>query len=306
MQKNKAGSFGSIKNHLNSIYDSEKINTDLYARKIKKLISDFNISNKLQKEFNWSEDTVLLISYADSIYSSKKNNTLKTLKSFHKDYFDNVFDCVHILPFFPSSGDGGFSVMDHGEVDKKYGDWKDIKLYSKNKNIMADIVINHSSSKGIWFQNFLKGQEPGKDHFFIIDDKFNTTNVIRTRDHNLAQRFKVNGTYKNLWCTFSEDQIDLNFKNPDVLLDFIKIIIDLIDKGVLILRLDAVGFLWKETSTECLNLPQTHSIIKILRNVVDSLNIKAKIVTETNLPRKENLSYFGDSDEAHWLSLIHI
>tara|TARA_B000000609_G_scaffold135620_1_gene111362 strand:+ start:2464 stop:4209 length:1746 start_codon:yes stop_codon:yes gene_type:complete len=301
MQKNKAGSFGSIKNHLNSIYDSEKINTDLYARKIKKLISDFNISNKLQKEFNWSEDTVLLISYADSIYSSKKNNTLKTLKSFHKDYFDNVFDCVHILPFFPSSGDGGFSVMDHGEVDKKYGDWKDIKLYSKNKNIMADIVINHSSSKGIWFQNFLKGQEPGKNHFFIIEDKFDTTNVIRTRDHNLSQRFKVNGTYKNLWCTFSEDQIDLNFKNPDVLLDFIRIIIDLIDKGVLILRLDAVGFLWKETSTECLNLPQTHSIIKILRNVVDSLNIKAKIVTETNLPRKENLSYFGDSDEAHWI-----
>ena len=108
MQKNKAGSFGSIKNHLNSIYDFEKINTDLYARKIKKLISDFNISNKLQKEFNWSEDTVLLISYADSIYSSKKNNTLKTLKSFHKDYFDNVFNCVHILRFFPSSGDGGF------------------------------------------------------------------------------------------------------------------------------------------------------------------------------------------------------
>ena len=187
MQKNKAGSFGSIKNHLNSIYDSEKINTDLYARKIKKLISDFNISNKLKKEFNWSDDTVLLISYADSLYSSKKNNTLKTLKSFHKDYFDNVFNCVHILPFFPSSGDGGFSVMDHGEVDKKYGDWKDIKLYSKNKNIMADIVINHSSSKGIWFQNFLKGKEPGKNHFFIIEDKFDTTNVIRTRDHNLSQ-----------------------------------------------------------------------------------------------------------------------
>ena len=92
--------------------------------------------------------------------------------------------------------------MDHGEVDKKYGDWKDIKLYSKNKNIMADIVINHSSSKGIWFQNFFKGQEPGKNHFFIIEDKFDTTNVIRTRDHNLSQRFKVNGTYKNLWCTF--------------------------------------------------------------------------------------------------------
>ena len=99
---------------------------------------------------------------------------------------------------------------------------------------MADIVINHSSSKGIWFQNFLKGQDPGKNHFFIIEDKFDTTNVIRTRDHNLAQRFKVKGVYKNLWCTFSEDQVDLNFKNQDVLLNFIKIIIGFMDKEIFI------------------------------------------------------------------------
>ena len=301
MEKAKKNFLKIIKSNLNLIYDADQVDINLYSKKIKTIISDFNSSHKSKKEFDWSESTILLISYADSIYSDDKKNTIRVLKSFHKKYFENIFDCIHLLPFFPSSGDGGFSVKDHNEVDKKYGDWKDIKSYSQNKNIMADIVINHSSSKGVWFKNFLKDQSPGKDYFFIVDNKFDTSNVIRTRDHKLIQKFNVNGIDKNLWCTFSEDQIDLNFKNPDVLLDFIKIIIDLIDRGILILRLDAVGFLWKESGTECLNLPQTHLIIKLLRSVIDNLNVKAKIVTETNLPRKENLSYFGESDEAHWI-----
>ena len=166
---------------------------------------------------------------------------------------------------------------------------------------MADIVINHASSQGLWFKNYLKEKKPGKDFFFSIDDDFKTSNVIRTRDHKLIQKFKVANKNKKLWCTFSNDQIDLNFKNPEVLLVFIELIINFINKGISILRLDAVGFLWKETNTECLNLPQTHLIIKLLRSVVDCLNIESVLVTETNLPRKENLSYFGNNDEAHWI-----
>ena len=128
---------------------------------------------------------------------------------------------------------------------------------------MADIVINHASSKGVWFKNFLKNKDPGKDYFFSVDRKFNTKKVIRPREHPLLQKFKMYDSQKKLWCTFSPDQVDLNFKNPDVLIDFVKIMMTFISKGISIFRLDAVGYLWKETNTECVNLPQTHQIIKL-------------------------------------------
>ena len=288
-----------VKEKLQLLY--ENIDINLYEKKIKELINSFNIENSEIKNFVLSQNTVLLICYADSIYFKDKNKTLNTLKKFHTSFLKDVFNCIHILPFFPSSGDGGFSVKDHNLVDRKFGNWNDIKSFSKDVNIMADIVINHASSKSLWFKNYLEDKEPGKDYFFSIDNGFKTSNVIRTRDHQLIQKFKVSNNYKNLWCTFSKDQIDLNFRNPEVLLTFIEIIINFINKGVSILRLDAVGFLWKKSNTECLNLPETHLIIKLIRSIIDCLNIKPIIVTETNLPRKENLSYFGKGDEAHWI-----
>ena len=295
--------FREISDKLILLYnnDENKIDINFYDKKIKELIGKFNKENPLINNFDLSENTVVLISYADNIYLNNKKQTLKTLKKFHNSFLKDVFNCVHILPFFPSSGDGGFSVKDHNKVEESFGTWKDIKSFAKDINIMADIVINHASSQGLWFKNYLKEKKPGKDFFFSIDDDFKTSNVIRTRDHKLIQKFKVANKNKKLWCTFSNDQIDLNFKNPEVLLVFIELIINFINKGISILRLDAVGFLWKETNTECLNLPQTHLIIKLLRSVVDCLNIESVLVTETNLPRKENLSYFGNNDEAHWI-----
>ena len=138
---------------------------------------------------------------------------------------------------------------------------------------MADIVINHASSQGLWFKNYLKEMKPGKDFFFSIDDDFKTSNVIRTRDHKLIQKFKVANKNKKLWCTFSNDQIDLNFKNPKVLMRFIKIMINLACHGVSIFRLDAIAYLWKESGTKCINLKQTHEIIKLLRIICNSLHL---------------------------------
>ena len=296
-------SFNDIKNKLILIYDNneDNININYYENKIKSLITNFNKVHNSPIKFEWSQKTALLISYADNIYLDEQKNTIKVLEKFHNIFLKDVFNCVHILPFFPSSGDGGFSVKDHNKVEKRYGKWKDIKSFSKSANIMADIVINHASSQGKWFQNYLKNKNPGINYFFTIDEEFDISKVVRTRDHNLIQNIKINNENKKLWCTFSEDQIDLNFQNPDVLITFIEIIIYFISKGILIIRLDAVGFLWKESKTECLNLPKTHYIIKLLRLVINCLNIRPVIVTETNLPRKENLSYFGTNDEAHWI-----
>ncbi len=166
---------------------------------------------------------------------------------------------------------------------------------------MADIVINHSSARGLWFKNFLKNKRPGKNYFLKVGSKFNTSKVVRPRDHKLLKKINIFNRTDYLWRTFSSDQIDLDFRNPSVLLRFVKIMFHLIENGVSIFRLDAIAYLWKKSGTKCINLYQTHEIIKLFRIIVNSLNVQSIIITETNLPEKENLSYFGKNDEANWI-----
>ena len=274
-----------------------KQNIDLLKNEIVQLIEDFNKKNRLNK-INISEKTSLIISYGDNIYSSQ-SSSMKIFQKFFQKNLEKLFDTIHFLPFYPSSSDSGFAVKDHYQIDKKIGNWSDLKKISKSKKIMADVVINHASARGLWFKNFLKRKKPGKDYFLTVNSKFNTSKVVRPRDHKLLKKIKIFEKNDYLWRTFSPDQIDLNFKNPSVLLRFIKIIIYLINNGVTIFRLDAIAYLWKLNGTKCINLSQTHEIIKLLRVVTNLLNVQTLIITETNIPNHENLSYFGNNNEAH-------
>ena len=276
-----------------------KQNIDLLKNEIVQLIEDFNKKNRLNK-INISEKTSLVISYGDNIYSSQ-SSSMKIFQKFFQKNLEKLFDTIHFLPFYPSSSDSGFAVKDHYQIDRKIGNWSDLKKISKSKKIMADVVINHASARGLWFKNFLKRKKPGKDYFLTVNSKFNTSKVVRPRDHKLLKKIKIFEKNDYLWRTFSPDQIDLNFKNPSVLLRFIKIIIYLINNGVTIFRLDAIAYLWKQNGTKCINLSQTHEIIKLLRVVTSLLNVQTLIITETNLPEKENLSYFGKNNEANWI-----
>ncbi|NNL56690.1 MAG: alpha-amylase, partial [Pseudomonadales bacterium] len=103
----------------------------------------------------------------------------------------------------------------------------------------------------------------------------------------------------HVWCTFSHDQVDLDFGTPDVLLEFIRIIRLYLDNGVTTFRLDAVAFLWKQAGTNCINLEQTHEIVRLLRTLIEHACAEAIIITETNIPNRENLAYFGNANEAH-------
>ena len=291
----------SIRSKLNNIYKIllSKKDIDYIENEIVQIIKYFNKKNQKKKK-KISERTTLIICYGDSVYSKKKKS-IKVFQNFFQKKLKNCFNTIHFLPFYPSSSDSGFAVKDHYQVDKKLGNWLDIKNISNSNSVMADMVINHSSARGLWFKNFLKKKEPGKDYFLTVDSKFNTSNVVRPRDHKLLKKIKIFKKSDYLWRTFSPDQIDLNFKNPSVLIQFIKIMLHLINNGVTIFRLDAIAYLWKENGTKCINLKQTHEIIKLLRNVIDLLNIQTKIITETNLPEKENLSYLGKNDEANWI-----
>ena len=291
----------NIRSKLVNIYKTifSKKDISYFESEIIHLINNFNEKNPKKKK-SISEKTTLVICYGDSVYSEKKKS-IRVFQSFFQKKLKNYFNTIHFLPFYPSSSDSGFAVKDHYKVDNKLGNWLDIKSISKSTNVMADMVINHSSARGLWFKNFLKKKEPGKDYFLTVDNKFDTSKVIRPRDHTLLKKIKIFNQSDYLWRTFSPDQIDLNFRNPSVLIQFIKIMIHLINNGVTIFRLDAIAYLWKENGTKCINLKQTHEIIKLLRNIINLLNIQTTIITETNLPENENLSYFGKNDEANWI-----
>ena len=289
----------SLKKIFNKIYRSESNINKLYIREIIYLINKYN-KNKKKEDLKINESTSLLICYGNSVTDGNKKS-LKVFNKFYKKHLKNNFDSVHFLPFYPSSSDSGFAVKDHYKIDPRLGSWRDVKKITKSCNVMADLVINHSSARGLWFSNFLKNKSPGKDYFFTVDKNFNSKKVIRPREHKLLKKIKLSDETKYLWRTFSPDQIDLNFKNPKVLIRFIKIIFNLINNGVRIFRLDAIAYLWKENGNTCINHTNTHNIIKFIRLVCNLLKTECIIITETNLPEKENLSYFGNNDEANWI-----
>ena len=289
-----------LKNKFNDIYSVVKSSNELYVNEIIQLINNYNKKNKYKSNLKVTEKTTMVISYGNSI-TDGNIKSLKAFNKFFKKYLNNSFNTIHFLPFYPSSSDSGFAVKDHYKIDPRLGSWSNINSISKNASIMADLVINHSSARGLWFSNFLKNKSPGKDYFFTVDKKFNSSKVIRPREHKLLKKIKLFDKNRYLWRTFSPDQIDLNFQNPKVLMRFIKIILNLISHGVKIFRLDAIAYLWKQNGTSCINHQKTHNIIKLIRAICDLLKTKTIIITETNLPEKENLSYFGNNDESNWV-----
>ena len=249
----------------------------------------------------WSEKTAVLITYANSITTTNNTSPLSSLEKFFSSKCQKFIDTVHILPFFPSSSDDGFAVKDYYNVDDEFGDWKDIINISKSFRVMADVVINHGSSEGVWFKNFIKGEGRGHDYFLSFDNTFDITEVVRPRTSPLLNTFDTHDGTRYLWCTFSKDQVDYNFNNPKVINEFVEIILYYLKMGITIFRFDAVAFLWKRIGTSCMNLEKTHEIIRLFRTIIDYLSPYTVLVTETNTPAAENVSYFGNGNEAHWI-----
>lgn len=246
----------------------------------------------------WSQQDCLLITYGDSI-ADVDEAPLKTLHRFLNQHLSDVMSAVHILPFCPFSSDDGFAVIDYNQVDPKLGDWSHIGDMAGDYRLMADIVINHVSSQSDWFQNYGEGVEPGASYFIEAGEDEDLSEVVRPRASPLLRPTQTPDGIRHVWCTFSHDQVDLNFRNPSVLMEFLKVIRLYVEHGVSIFRLDAVGFLWKEPGTSCMHLPQTHEVVRLLRTIVDAYQPGTLLITETNVPNHENLTYFGNQNEAH-------
>ncbi len=243
-------------------------------------------------EFVTEKDAVL-ITYGDSIKEEGKA-PLQSLHEFLNENIGDKLSGVHILPFYPFSSDDGFSVIDYYEVNKDLGDWEDIKSLSGSYDLMFDGVINHISAKSEWFQEYLKGNEKYKEYFVEADPSLDYSKVTRPRALPLLTEFETANGPKHVWTTFSEDQIDLNYRNPDLFLQIAELLLFYISKGAKMIRLDAIGFMWKEMGTTCIHLEETHQIIQTYRDVVDALAPEVILITETNVPHKDNVSYFGN------------
>lgn len=248
----------------------------------------------------WSEKDCLLITYADT-FLERQTKPLNNLNSFLTIDLNKIFRMIHILPFFPYSSDDGFAVMDYEKVRDDLGDWKDIRKLSDSFKIVGDVVINHISRQHNWFQQFIESKEPGKNFIKTCPPGTDVTKVIRPRNSDLLSETDTVDGKRLVWCTFSHDQIDLDFSKPEMLIEFIKLFKFYYDQGIRIYRLDAVGFIWKESGTSCLNLPKVHELVKLIRAVTDIAPEPILLLTETNVPNHENLQYFGNGNEAHMI-----
>jgi len=285
----------TLLNHLTFLYGET-----LSARLIERTMNLLETYRPRIRERNskLTERDSILITYGDQVQHTNEK-PLQTLKKFCDLYLHGIISGMHILPFYPWTSDDGFSVVDYRQIDPSLGDWEDLSVM-QNFRLMFDGVINHISSQSEWFQKFLEDDPRYKDFFITIEGDPDLSQVVRPRVLPLLTGFETPSGNKKVWTTFSTDQIDLNFKNPEVLLEILDILLFYIERGAAFIRLDAIAYLWKEISTTCIHLPQTHAIIQFLRAAISEVAPHVQIITETNVPHSDNISYFGNgANEAH-------
>ena len=283
---------------VNSLKDLYGDHAESVFTSIKRLVEKYK-PEIVNIEDSLSEKDIILITYGDIIQKQDQLH-LQTLKEFIDAYCLPEINSTHILPFYPYTSDDGFSVTDYFAVDSDLGTWDDVSRLSENSNLMFDAVVNHMSKSSEWFKSFLAEEEGFQDFFIEVDPNKDVSKVVRPRALPLLTAFTdIKGKEKHIWTTFSEDQVDLNYASPHVFIAVLEVLLFYVSKGAKYIRLDAIAFLWKKIGTSCIHLTETHEIIKLYRKIIESVTRNVFIITETNVPHKENISYFGNGyDEA--------
>ena len=286
----------AVKQLLNRIYGEET--GKLALERLVPIIDKFPTAPGIKNEF-FSEKDIVLITYGDTL-NKDGQAPIATLHEFALEYLKGALSTVHFLPFFPYSSDDGFSVMDFFAINPDLGSWEDVKAMGNDFELMFDYVVNHFSSRSQWFANYLADESGYEDFAIDVDPATDLSMVTRPRSLPLLSEYeKQDGRKVHLWTTFSADQIDFNFKSLDVLTRMVEVLLFYVQNGAKILRQDAIAYLWKEIGTACIHLNQTHDMVKLFRAILDLVAPDVMIITETNVPHDENISYFGKGrDEA--------
>lgn len=282
---------GAVQHLLKKIYGAKTGN--LAFDNILPIIERFPLRKGRERGY-FSQEDVFLITYSDTL-KKKGERPLETLYKFAVQQFKDVFSTIHILPFSPFSSDDGFSVIDFFTVNPEVGTWEDIRRLGKDFQLMFDLVLNHVSAKSMWFQNYLAEKPNYEDLAIEVDPLADLSLVTRPRSLPLLTRFKKTSDEPvYVWTTFSADQIDLNYKSLEVLKQMVKALLFYVEQGATSIRLDAVAYIWKEIGTTCIHLPQAHQLVQLFRSILNVVAPDVLLITETNVPHYENMSYFGD------------
>lgn len=282
---------GELRALLRSIYGPDK---GLEAERwITELLTRIKTPAHVPGASELTELDALLIAYADHVQEPGVA-PLRTLSGFCERHLAGVVSGVHLLPFYPWSSDDGFSVKDYYAVAPEYGTWEDIASFRPRFDLMLDAVFNHASAQGGWFQRFLREESEFKDFFVTVQGECDITHVVRPRALPLLTEFQSARGPVKVWTTFSDDQVDLNVRNPRVLVALLEVLLFYVRQGARFIRLDAIAYLCKEGGTSCIHLPATHAVVQVFRAVLDLAAPHVQLITETNVPHTDNISYFGD------------
>ncbi len=262
---------------------------------VKHLLASHQRPHPFATGSHWSENDAWLITYADQ-FQTQGSAPLASLHSFYNSRLRPWINGVHILPFYPWSSDDGYSVIDYSKVDPRYGTWADIEGLAADTRVMFDAVINHVSAGSRWFLSYLAGDPEYQEFFLSFSPDTDLSKVVRPRTTPLLTPFETSNGKSWVWTTFSADQIDLNYRSPELLLQVLEVLLGYAARGASMIRLDAVQFLWKEIGETSINMPQGHRVIQLLRACLDEMYSDVVIVTETNVPHHENISYFGGGE----------
>lgn len=282
-----------ILENLEKIFERETALT--VSKQILKRIQVFRKKHVSSQDFRFSQKDIVLITYADQ-FRIQGQNAIKGLQWFAGEYLAGKFNTIHILPFFPYSSDDGFSVIDYYQVAGDLGGWEDIRSLAEHFRLMVDGVFNHVSRRSCWFQAYLSGDPRYRNYFIEVDPATDLSAVVRPRTLPLLTAVKTEMGERHVWTTFSDDQIDLNYADPQVFLEIIDVLLFYVGQGARVIRIDAVPFLWKQIGTDCIHRPQTHAIIKVMRAVLDAVALGVILITESNVPFEDNISYLGEID----------
>jgi sucrose phosphorylase len=273
----------------------ERLMKVYYAHKTPEILAD---DATFDPRARFDERDVVLITYGDLI-TAPGRSPLQALGELLDTFMRGSINTVHLLPFFPYSSDRGFAIVDYEDVDPRLGTWEEVEHLGGRFRLMFDGVFNHVSAKSRWFQRFLNGR-PGFEEFFVA---FNTRDaigpdhlklILRPRTSDLLTRFQTMSGPRWVWTTFGPDQVDLNFKNPRVLQRVLEVLLYYVRRGADLIRLDAITYVWRELGTRCAHLRETHALVQLFRAILDAVAPQVALVTETNVPHVENVSYFGD------------
>ncbi|QDT36328.1 sugar phosphorylase [Stratiformator vulcanicus] len=269
---------------------------DEVAGRLDELAGRYTDLPKRDADGLWDERDIVLITYGDQVRGGEGAALAAQTKFLLDHGLKDGLSTVHLLPCFPYSSDDGFSVIDYREIDPDVGTWDDVAALGEQFDVMYDLVLNHCSQHSDYFKGYLAGTEPYTNFFIEADpEDERLAMVTRPRSLPLLTQYASSRGDKHVWTTFSDDQVDLNFAEPDVLVEMFDVLLTYAKQGGRIIRLDAIAYLWKKLGTNCIHLPETHAVVKLMRVLLDELAPGTILLTETNVPHSENVGYFGDN-----------